>query len=71
MNFPLNGDSEVVVMPWSKSSVMRVVSAFLSSLSMYVPCPLRPLPRRAGAGGVGAALLSVAAVASSNRGAAS
>ena len=36
LNFPLNGGTEVVVMPWSKSKVMKPVSGFLGSLSVYV-----------------------------------
>ena len=34
LNFPLNGSSEVVVMPWSRSAVMKPLSTFLGSLSM-------------------------------------
>ena len=39
LNFPLNGGSEVVVMPWSKSSVMRPISDLVGSLSVYVWSP--------------------------------
>lgn len=38
LNFPLNGGSDVVVMPWSKSSLMRPVSNVVGSLSVYVLC---------------------------------
>jgi hypothetical protein len=47
LNFPLNGGSEVVVMPWSKSSVMRPISDLVGSLSVYVLCAGGCRPHRA------------------------